>query len=95
MGKKCAEENDRDHLISVIVPVYNTALYLRRCLDSILDNTYQKLEVICVNDGSQDTLLAKVPLIYRMARIITDPTMIQWEKTQRRKMYQHRKEKGL
>ena len=41
------------------------------------------------------TLLAKVPLIYRMARIITDPTMIQWEKTQRRKMYQHRKEKGL
>lgn len=41
-------------LISVIVPVYNTAPYLRQCLDSICNQTYQNLEIICVNDGSTD-----------------------------------------
>lgn len=40
--------------ISVIIPIYNTAEYLPRCLDSILHNTYQNLEVICINDGSTD-----------------------------------------
>ena len=40
--------------ISVIVPVYNTEKYLRRCVDSILAQTYQNLEVIIVNDGSSD-----------------------------------------
>ena len=40
--------------ISVIIPIYNTAAYLPRCLDSILRNTYQSLEIICVNDGSTD-----------------------------------------
>ena len=40
--------------ISVIIPVYNTAEYLPRCLDSVLQNTYQNLEIICVNDGSTD-----------------------------------------
>lgn len=46
-----------EHLISVIIPVYNTAEYLPRCLDSILNNTYRELEVICVNDGSRDNSL--------------------------------------
>lgn len=41
-------------IISVIIPIYNTAEYLPRCLDSVLNNTYRKLEVICVNDGSTD-----------------------------------------
>ena len=44
-------------LISVIIPVYNTAPYLARCLDSVLNNTYRNLEVICVNDGSTDDSL--------------------------------------
>ena len=44
-------------LISVIIPVYNTADYLPRCLDSILNNTYRNLEVICINDGSRDNSL--------------------------------------
>lgn len=40
--------------ISVIIPIYNTAKYLPRCLDSILNNTYRNLEIICINDGSTD-----------------------------------------
>lgn len=41
-------------LISVIVPVYNVESYLERCLDSILGQTFRDLEVILVDDGSED-----------------------------------------
>lgn len=44
-------------LISVIIPVYNVELYLRRCLDSVINQTYKKLEIIVVNDGSTDDSL--------------------------------------
>ena len=40
--------------ISIIVPVYNTVAYLDKCLNSILNQTYDSLEVICVDDGSTD-----------------------------------------
>ena len=40
--------------ISVLVPIYNTEKYLREALDSILAQTFQDYEVICINDGSTD-----------------------------------------
>lgn len=43
--------------ITVIVPVYNVELYLRDCIDSIINQTYTNLEIILVNDGSTDTSL--------------------------------------
>lgn len=42
------------HLISVIVPIYKVESYLRRCLDSIVNQTYTNLEIILVDDGSPD-----------------------------------------
>lgn len=41
-------------LISVIVPIYNTSEYLNRCIDSLLNQTYENLEIILVDDGSTD-----------------------------------------
>ncbi len=41
-------------LVSVVVPVYNTGEYLARCLNSLQNQTYRNLEIICVNDGSTD-----------------------------------------
>lgn len=41
-------------LISVIVPIYNVELYLNRCIESIVGQTYGKLEIILVDDGSSD-----------------------------------------
>ena len=44
-------------LVSVIVPVYKVEKYLRKCLDSLLSQTLEQIEVICVNDASPDGCL--------------------------------------
>jgi len=48
---KCSE---RKGLISVIVPVFNVECYLSKCLDSILAQTYNSLDIIVIDDGSTD-----------------------------------------
>ena len=40
--------------ISVIIPVYNCGQFLRRCLDSLVDQSFKDWEAICINDGSKD-----------------------------------------
>ena len=40
--------------ISVIIPVYNVEKFLRECLDSVINQTYKDLEIILIDDGSQD-----------------------------------------
>lgn len=41
--------------VSIVVPVYNVENYLKRCIESIINQTYQKIEIILVNDGSTDS----------------------------------------
>ena len=49
------EENKTKPKISVIVPVYNVEKYLRRCVDSILAQTFTDFEVLLIDDGSKDS----------------------------------------
>ena len=41
--------------VSVIVPIYNTERYLTKCIESVCEQTYSKLEIILVDAGSTDT----------------------------------------
>lgn len=44
----------KDYLISIIVPVYNIEKYIKRCLQSLINQTFSNLEIIVVDDGSSD-----------------------------------------
>ena len=43
-------------IISIILPVYNAEKYLGKCLDSLKVQTFPDIEVLCVDDGSQDEI---------------------------------------
>lgn len=47
-----------DLLISIIVPVYNGEKYIDRCVDSLINQTYTKIEIIIINDGSNDNTVS-------------------------------------
>ena len=42
-------------MISIIIPVYNVEQYLDKCLQSVINQTYQDIEIILVDDGSSDS----------------------------------------
>lgn len=43
--------------VSIVVPVYNVEDYLKQCLESLVNQTYKNIEIVCVNDGSTDNSL--------------------------------------
>ncbi len=43
---------------SVVIPIYNVEKYLRKCLDSLINQTLKDIEIICINDGSTDNSLS-------------------------------------
>ena len=42
-------------LVTIIIPVYNVEKYVRRCIESVLNQDYNHLEIILVDDGSTDS----------------------------------------
>lgn len=46
-----------DPQISIIIPIYNAEKYIKRCVSSVIDQSYDKLEILLVNDGSTDNSL--------------------------------------
>ncbi len=71
-SEKLREENlkkrgltEDSPLISVIIPAYNVDQYIKQCIDSILTQTYRKVEVICIDDGSTDNT---VPILEFLAQ---------------------------
>jgi glycosyltransferase involved in cell wall biosynthesis len=65
-------------LISIVIPVYNVSQYLDKCLDSVIKQTYENIEIICVENNSTDDSAAKLmQLAKKDDRIITAHSPIQ------------------
>lgn len=62
--------------ISIIIPVYNTSLYLKRCLDSVKKQSYKNIQIIVVNDGSTDESQS-ILQNYKKANMELDLTLLQ------------------
>lgn len=64
-------------LVSIIVPVYNSEQYLKECLNSIINQSYSNLEIICIDDASTDSSLKILEEYKRLdSRIIIEQTNI-------------------
>ena len=57
--------------ISIIVPIYNVNKYLKKCLKSLINQSFKNIEIICVNDGSIDNSYEIITQFISDKRIIT------------------------
>lgn len=71
---------EKNPKVSIVVPVYNVENYISKCLDSLLAQTYENIEILLINDGSQDN-----------SRIIIDD----YEKKDSRIKVIHKKNEGV
>ena len=46
--------------VSVIIPVYNTGIYLEKCLNSVIESAYKDIDIILINDGSKDDVTLEI-----------------------------------
>ncbi|MHB8064380.1 MAG: glycosyltransferase [Ruminiclostridium sp.] len=67
-------------MISVVIPIYNVRDYLDRCIESVVNQTFQDLEIILINDGSTDG---------------SDEKCLEWAKKDERIIYVSKKNEGL
>ena len=64
--------DEKEPLISIIVPVYNVEDYIEECLESLVKQTYKNLEIILIDDGSTDNSgkicddLSKWTIVYKL-----------------------------
>lgn len=65
-------------LVSVIIPVFNSEKFLRKCLDSLCNQTYRNIEIICIDDGSSDQSLS---ILYEYAHTDERFQVLQCEHT--------------
>lgn len=63
-------------LVTIIIPVYNTEKYLKKCLNSVVNQTYKNLEIILINDASSDNSLAILENYakkYKNVKLVNNP----------------------
>lgn len=51
---------NNDELVSIIIPVYNVEKYVYKCINSLINQTYKKIEIIVINDGTQDNSIDEI-----------------------------------
>lgn len=71
--RKCNVEKTTGKKISIIIPIYNMEVYLQDCLDSVVGQSLKDIEIICVDDGSNDNsyaILEKYAQEYPIIRIL-------------------------
>ena len=56
--------------VSVIIPVYNVEEYIEECLNSVVNQTLKEIEIIIVNDGTQDNSMKRIERFLSDKRII-------------------------
>lgn len=76
-GRKMNELQSQQTLVSIIVPVYNSEKYLKKCIESIIEQTYKNIELILVDDNSKDNsgnICAQYEMIEKRIKVIRNKT---------------------